>query len=133
EASYPELVEEAIGFAKPGALEKGISFFSEIKVEESVFIDEQRIFQVLSNLISNALKFTPQGGRVSLKAFVEGDRLVSEVSDDGIGIAPEDLGKLFNRFTQLDMGLTRSTGGTIGVSSQGPGKGATFRFELPLS
>lgn len=149
EVCYVSLAEKAIDYARPAALEKEIAIHSEIKVAHPVHLDGQRIFQVLSNLLSNAVKFTPEGGRISFKARLEGDRLVSEVSDDGIGIAPEDLGKLFSRFTQLDMGMTRKVGGaglglsiskgiveahggSIRASSPGLGKGSTFRFELPL-
>ncbi|HBN08236.1 MAG TPA: hypothetical protein DD435_06215, partial [Cyanobacteria bacterium UBA8530] len=147
EASYRETVEEALDFARPTALEKGLSFFSEIKVEERVFIDEQRIFQVLSNLISNAIKFTPQDGKVFVKAFVVDDRLVTEVSDDGIGIAPDSLEGVFELFAQVGTGtdgghglgiglfLVRNViemhGGRVTAASAGAGKGSCFTVALP--
>jgi signal transduction histidine kinase len=100
-------------------------------------------------LINNGIKFTGEGGRVSVCAWIEADRIVTEVTDTGKGIAPEDLPGLFVRFKQLDMSATREAGGTgLGLSitkalveahggeivacSEGRGHGTTFRFTLPL-
>ncbi|MBU6429457.1 MAG: response regulator, partial [Cyanobacteria bacterium REEB65] len=100
------------------------------------------------NLVDNAIKFTPPGGLVSVKAFLRDGKLVTEVRDNGIGIAQQDVPKLFERFTQLDMSTTRQTAGTglglsickaiveahhgqIGLESA-PGKGSTFWFSLPV-
>lgn len=111
--------------------------------------DDQRIEQVLTNLLSNAIKFTPDGGTITIKALVVGNWLRVEVMDTGAGIAPEDIGKLFQRFTQLNMTATRKVGGAglglsiskaiieahggaIGVLSEGVGKGSTFWFTLPV-
>jgi PAS domain S-box-containing protein len=110
-------------------------------------MDPQRVEQVLSNLIGNALKFTPEGGRIEVRARIEGEHLLCEVEDTGEGIAPEDLPRLFQRFGQLESG-TKKKGGTglglsisktiidahgghIGVRSQ-KGVGSTFWFTLPL-
>ena len=110
--------------------------------------DRGRLRQVLLNLLSNAIKFTTDGGRIALSARLEeAGRVRIAVSDSGIGIAPEDQGKLFQEFVQLDasasrryegtgLGLALSKrlvelhGGTIGVDSQ-LGKGSTFWFTLP--
>ncbi|MGE5706992.1 MAG: PAS domain S-box protein [Bacteroidota bacterium] len=144
---YPVLVQEAISLLEPLATEKGICISTEVP-EGLVSLDERRIRQVLTNLLSNAIKFTPPGGQIRVTAFREGDALVTEVRDTGIGIASEDLSKLFTPFKQLDMGLTRKAGGTglglsvcrgivqghggiIVVESPGLGQGATFRFTLP--
>jgi PAS domain S-box-containing protein len=110
-------------------------------------MDPQRVEQVLSNLIGNALKFTPEGGRIEVRARVEGDRLLCEVEDTGEGIAPADIPKLFQRFGQLESGIKKkggtglglsiskaiieAHGGRIGVRSQ-KGTGSTFWFTLPL-
>ena len=149
ETDYPSLVEEAVASLEPVARKKGIRIDREIRVEAPVCVDPRRMGQAISKLVSNAVKFTPEGGRVRLKAFLEGDRLITEVEDDGLGIAPEDIPSLFDPFKQVDMGLTRvaggaglslgivkaiveAHGGTITVESPGPGKGSTFRFEIPL-
>jgi PAS domain S-box-containing protein len=111
--------------------------------------DAQRVGQVLTNLISNAIKFTPEGGQIHVTARQERDHVLCEVVDTGEGIRPDDLPRLFQRFTQLDMSTTRQKGGTglglsickaiveahgghIGVRSE-LGKGSTFWFTLPFS
>lgn len=149
ETDYLSLIDEAVAFLEPAAREKEIRIAQEVQVPETVCVDARRIMQVLTNLLSNAIKFTPKGGQVWIKAYVKGDRLITEVSDNGLGILPEDIPRLFNPFMQLDMGLTRLAGGvglglsiskaiieahngTIIVESPGPLKGATFRFEIPL-
>ena len=112
-----------------------------------VTADRGRLRQVLLNLLSNAIKFTTDGGRITVSAQVAGDRVRVAVSDNGIGIAPEDQQKLFREFVQLDgsasrryegtgLGLALSKrlielqGGAIGVESQ-LGKGSTFWFTVP--
>lgn len=111
--------------------------------------DEQRVAQVLSNLVGNAIKFAPEGGRVLVSAHIDGDALRCEVTDNGPGIAREDQARLFQRFAQLDVSSTRRTGGfglglaiakslveahggRIGLDSE-VGQGATFWFTLPLA
>jgi two-component system sensor histidine kinase ResE len=108
-------------------------------------MDPQRVGQVLINLINNALKFTAAGGRVEVTLCDEGEHYRCEVRDTGTGIAPEDMPKLFRRFSQLDnaqrkggsgLGLSISKllveahEGTIGVVSK-LGEGSTFWFTLP--
>jgi PAS domain S-box-containing protein len=114
-----------------------------------VVADEERFRQVLWNLLSNALKFTPSGGHVQVSL----DRAESfariSVADDGIGIKPEFLPYVFDRFSQADSSITRFHGGLgmglsivksivelhggeVSVSSSGEGKGATFSVMLPL-
>lgn len=112
--------------------------------------DPDRVEQIVINLLDNALRYTPAGGRVRLQAWdIEGYAIVS-VKDTGIGIAPEHLKHLFERFYRVDKSRSRSSGGSgIGltiashlvyaqggemrVRSAGLGHGADFRFTLPLA
>ncbi|MNS50360.1 Alkaline phosphatase synthesis sensor protein PhoR [compost metagenome] len=107
--------------------------------------DANRIGQVLANLLSNALKFTPPEGRITVRATPTDDGLRVEVEDSGEGIRPEDRPRLFQRFSQLETGmrkggtglglsiskaLVEAHGGQIGVSAAEP-HGARFWFTLP--
>ena len=113
----------------------------------SVVVDPAKLKQILYNYVSNALKFTPEGGRVTIRATLVGDAFRIEVEDTGIGIASEDLRYLFVAFRQLDAGATKRYGGTglglaltkrlaeahggkVGVRSV-HGAGSTFWVELP--
>lgn len=122
----------------------------EVDIEPLMVVaDKQRVGQVLTNILTNAIKFTPDGGDISLRAMANEGLLRVEISDTGPGICSEDTGKLFQPFTQLDMSSTRQVGGTglglsiskalveahggeIGVTSA-LGKGSTFWFTLPLA
>ncbi|HXD22621.1 MAG TPA: ATP-binding protein, partial [Gemmatimonadaceae bacterium] len=109
--------------------------------------DEGRLAQVLYNLLGNAAKYTHPGGRIHVRALRDGDDAVIEVSDNGIGIARENLQTVFEMFTQVDSSLERSQGGlgigltlskrivelhggTIEASSDGPGQGSTLTIRL---
>jgi signal transduction histidine kinase/ActR/RegA family two-component response regulator len=111
--------------------------------------DGDRLQQVVWNLLSNAIRCTPEGGRIAVTLEAEPGRAVIRVSDDGIGIAPEVLPHIFERFRQGQGGTTRRQrglglglsivrhltelhGGTVRAESAGPGRGATFIIELPL-
>ncbi len=115
----------------------------------AVEADGQRIAQVLENLLTNALKFTPDNGRVEVRLWRDGGEVVAEVADTGIGIAPEEQRRIFERFYQVQSSSTRKYGGiglglaivrqildahgaTIELASE-PGKGSTFRFRLPVA
>jgi PAS domain S-box-containing protein len=107
--------------------------------------DADRIIQVLTNLVSNAIRYSPPGGSVIVAVDKQGTRLRFSVKDDGQGIAPEKVGKLFGKFQQLDdtgrslggtglglaisKGIVEQHGGEIGVTTA-PGEGATFWFTL---
>jgi PAS domain S-box-containing protein len=111
--------------------------------------DHDRVVQVLTNLISNAYKYTPAGGALRVEAGRRDGLLHVAVTDNGIGIPAEDVPKLFTRFFRVDSSLTREIGGTglglsivksivelhggtISVDSE-PGKGSTFDFALPIA
>ena len=111
--------------------------------------DPDRVGQVLINFISNAIKYSPEGGDVYVSADFEDDRVKVGIRDEGIGIAPEDQARLFTKFYRVDSSLTREIGGTglglsicksiiellggeVGVDSE-QGKGSTFWFTLPLA
>ncbi len=110
--------------------------------------DSTRLEQILVNLLTNAAKYTPTGGRIQLIAGVEGKEVVFRVRDNGLGILPELLPKMFNLFAQGDRSLDRTEGGlgigltlvrslaelhggTVTASSEGPGKGCEFVVRLP--
>ncbi|GAB4110588.1 MAG: ATP-binding protein [Roseiflexaceae bacterium] len=115
----------------------------------AVHADYERIREVLENLVSNAVKYSPDGGMIRIAARSDGDRAIISVSDQGIGISYEEQQKLFRRFYRVDNRLRRSTqgaglglflaravveghGGRIWVESQ-PGRGSRFSFTLPLA
>lgn len=110
-----------------------------------VHVDVQRLKQIFNNLISNALKFTPEGGTVTLSAHPQGEAVAFRVSDTGIGIPRESLSRLFESFYQVRQNqggtglglmiskqLVEAHGGAIQVSSE-LGKGTSFTFTLPAS
>ncbi|MBI3163309.1 MAG: HAMP domain-containing protein [Chloroflexi bacterium] len=132
------------------AHEKEVTLKSELAAGlPKVQADEQRITQVLFNLISNALRHTPAGGTVTTSAELRDERILVSVRDTGTGIPPEDLPHVFERFYRADRSRARSTGGsglglTIAkqiVEAHGGqiwaqswlGAGSTFTFSLPLS
>jgi len=113
-----------------------------------VVSDEGKLTQIFTNLLSNALKFTPEGGRITVGAAIEGDRLVLRVADTGIGIRREDQNVIFEKFRQVDGSATRKFGGAgLGLSivkelagllggnvwvESDVGKGSTFVVSLPV-
>ena len=145
-----EFVNAALETARPAALGKQIQLVAEVDYDAGPGLgDLGRMQQVMSNLVSNAIKFTEAGGRVAVSVRREGDEVAIDVTDSGIGIDPDFLPYVFDRFRQADsssarrhggLGLGLSIarqlvelqGGTITVSSPGQGKGATFTLHLPL-
>jgi signal transduction histidine kinase/ActR/RegA family two-component response regulator len=145
------VVRNAIETAKP-AIEARHHELAVRYAPEALYVegDAVRLGQVIANLLNNAAKFTPQGGRIEIGTRAEGGRAAISVTDSGVGFTPEDRARIFEMFVQLDatrtqaagglgLGLTlvRSLvemhGGTIDAESPGPGSGATFTVRLPLA
>ncbi|GAA6121845.1 ATP-binding protein [Acidovorax sp. FG27] len=145
------LLTQALEAAAPLVESAGHHLSVQLPAQQApVHADPTRLVQVLTNLLNNACKYTPDGGDIRLAAWVERDRVVIELSDNGMGIPPQDQKRLFQLFTQLShtgqkahgglgigLSLVRSLvemhGGTVGVRSEGLGRGSTFQVELPLA
>jgi signal transduction histidine kinase/CheY-like chemotaxis protein len=144
------LCENSTIFVKQMAFSKNIQLHTRIAQNiKQIWVDERRIRQVLINFLSNAIKFTPSGGQVTLAVELEESEIVFSVTDTGIGITPENLGKLFQPFVQIDSNLSRQYagtglglalvkrivtghGGTVSVSSTF-GEGSCFALRLPYA
>lgn len=134
-----QISEQAVSF--------NIAVSSEIQPDILIYGDETMLMRMLLNLMDNGLKYGRSGGHLSLALYRWGNRVVGEVADDGIGISPEHLGKIWERFYQVDpsrsgeggsgLGLSMvkyivtAHGGTIYAEST-PGHGSKFTFTLPL-
>ena len=144
-----KLIAEVVAITRTTAAAKKIKVQTELDAAVgSVVLDPNRFKQVAYNYVSNALKFTPDGGRVTIRTLPEGaEGFRLEVEDTGVGIQQADLGRLFVEFQQLDGGaakrhqgtglglaltrrLVEAQGGTVGVRST-PGKGSVFHAALP--
>jgi signal transduction histidine kinase/CheY-like chemotaxis protein len=146
-----KIVEAALGTVHPAAVAKRIDLRVDVDRRAGpVLGDPGRLHQVMWNLLSNAVKFTPNGGMVQVMLSRDGEDVVIRVADSGIGIAPDFLPYVFDRFRQQDASITRRHGGlglglsiarqlvelhggTIGVDSPGEQAGATFTLRLPLA
>jgi PAS domain S-box-containing protein len=143
------LAEDVIGNLESRARERKISVEKQFPDEIPTIIgDPERLKQVLMNLVGNAIKYTPEGGKVWVRISLEDGRMLTEVQDTGYGIASRDQTQLFQKFyrvrseetahiegTGLGLAIAKSIverhGGRIWVDSE-PGKGSTFSFSLPL-
>lgn len=120
--------------------------------EEPIFVnrDPLRLAQIVSNLLTNAAKYTPRGGRIGLSVSRDGAAARISVTDNGIGIPVDMLDKVFGMFTQVDRALERAAGGlgiglslvrglvemhggTVEARSAGEGKGSEFVLSLPVA
>ena len=143
----PAAIGNALSLVRERAQRRGIALASTLDPAiGTIHADERKVKQVLLNLLSNALKFTPEGGAIGVRAGVEGAFVEVAVSDTGVGISPEDQAAVFEEFRQVGaaskkvegtgLGLAISRkfvelhGGTIRVESE-LGRGATFAFTLP--
>ena len=144
-SSVHTLVDEAIAVLGPLAEARGIALAAECDAAEvSVPVDDSMILRVFSNLIGNAIKHTPSGGRIVVRAAATASEVVFTVTDTGPGIAPDHLPHIFGRFWQgrggdrdglglglaIAKGLVEAHGGRIWAESP-PGQGARFHFTVP--
>lgn len=145
-----DVVNHAVDTSRP-VIEANAHELTVMMPNDPVFLeaDETRLGQVISNLLNNAAKYSPRGGRTWLTAEVQDKHVVVSVKDTGIGIAADMLPKIFDMFTQVDRSLEKSQGGlgiglclvkrlvelhggSIEVKSEGQGKGSEFTVRLPI-
>jgi signal transduction histidine kinase/DNA-binding NarL/FixJ family response regulator len=144
------LVKEVAEANQPLAVNKQQAIRVDAPPNIVTMCDTDRIREAIDNLISNAIKYSPMGGKISVAVTHEGSDTIVRVSDEGAGLSPEDLGRLFGRFQRLSAkptagesstGLGLSIvkriidmhGGEVTAESDGPGKGATFTITLPAT
>lgn len=141
------LVTAAVEGIAPAARAKGIDVGVSVHPDDWVMADSGAVQQALTNLLTNAVKFTPEGGRIEILAAAASDRIRIAVIDDGLGIAADFLPYVFEPFRQaanqtsrqpglgLGLSITRNIveahGGAVEASSPGPGRGSTFALYLP--
>jgi CheY-like chemotaxis protein len=146
----PPVIRNAVETARPAADAKGIRLVTIVDPRTPpISGDPERLQQILWNVLSNAVKFTERGGEVQVRLERVSSHAEIVVSDTGIGISPEFLPHVFDRFRQADAGINRVRGGLglglaiarhlvelqggrIFAASEGPGMGASFRIDLPL-
>lgn len=141
-----EIVQETQDIFEETAREKEIELDATDVEPLEIHADAHRLLQVLQNLVKNAIKFTPKGGRVSIGVRDEGDRIRFEVKDTGRGLDREKINRLFQPFAQvhedqgsgghglglyISKGIVEAHAGTMEVRSAGEGKGSTFSFHIP--
>jgi signal transduction histidine kinase/CHASE3 domain sensor protein len=148
EARLDEIVRESVESSSALARSREVELVAEVDDVPPVSGDKDRLAQLVGNLVSNALKFTPPGGRVTARAFRDGGNAVMEIQDTGIGIPEAEQGRLFQRFFRsstateqaipgtglglvISKAIAEAHGGTIGVISAS-GEGTCFRVEIPL-
>jgi signal transduction histidine kinase/CheY-like chemotaxis protein len=144
------VIEAAVETVQPAARARDIEIAVEHGAPAPVSGDPGRLQQVIWNLLANAIKFTPPGGRVLVRTEAAAEGVQIAVSDNGKGISPEFLPHLFERFRQADSSTTRAHGGlglglaivrhlveahggTVAAESAGPGLGSTFYVRLPVA
>lgn len=148
--SMEGLLSSAVDTFRPVAARKKQTLQVNVPAHlQTVSVDNQKIHQVLVNLISNAVSYTPEGGHIVIEAKASGQGIEVSIVDDGIGIPPEHLPRVFERFYRVDKSRSREEGGTglglsivrhivnahhgwVSVESE-PGKGSRFSFFLPYA
>jgi histidine kinase len=146
------LVQTTVKRLTPQATAKRINLHSNLPADlPPLQADEDRITQVLVNLVANAIQYTPEGGDVTISATRQADEIHISVKDTGVGIPPEHFANLFTRFYRVDKSRSRNAGGGSGigltiakhlveahgggiwVESKGDGQGSTFTFSLKIA
>ena len=139
-----QIFEEALSLLAPLALDKAVELTFHAEPDLKINADPERLFQVLSNLIGNAIKFTPAQGKIGVAAMSNGDDIVFSVRDSGKGIAPEQLPHIFDRYwtakegnalgtglgLYISQGIIKAHGGQL-LAESTPGEGSEFRFTVP--
>jgi len=144
-----ELVEEVYDSLEQEFVKREVSFENLVSGDFKIFADRQKFFLLLRNLIDNAVKYNKRGGKVWVRAKKEGNKQILEVEDTGIGIPPEHVPFIFERFYRVDKGRSREMGGTgLGLSivkhivflhggeikvHSKPGEGSRFSIIVPLA
>ena len=142
-----ELARQAVARALPQANEAGVTLDLESQPVPAELLDRERTLQIVGNLLDNALKHTPKGGRVTVRVGASGGRVALSVEDTGPGIASEHLPRIFDRFYRVDAArargggsglglaivkqLTEAQGGTVSAASE-PGRGSAFTIAFPV-
>ena len=143
------IVRDVVASSHPAAEAKRVEITLETPQSVVIRADPNRLQQIVWNLVSNAVKFSLPDGRVEVEVDADADHVVITVRDDGIGIAPDTLPRVFERFWQADstpdrahgglgLGLAivkqiaEMHGGSVAADSPGPGRGATFTITLPV-
>jgi signal transduction histidine kinase len=145
-----KLLEECLLLVREKARNRNLDISLHTQDDLMVWADERSLKQIILNLLSNATKFTPDGGKLSVTAEKKQDELVFSVRDNGIGVKQDDQERIFNEFEQIDSGtarkyqgtglglaLTRKLvelhGGRIWIESEGEGRGSVFSFTIPCA
>lgn len=151
EICLPDLLARSTAILKEKAVQHGIRLAMHFDgIPETIVADERKLKQILYNLLANAIKFTPDGGEVWLRAEMAGECVQISVKDNGIGVDKRNLERIFNPFEQADASLSREHrgsglglplaksmvelhGGRIWAESAGKDRGATFLFTIPYN
>lgn len=139
-----QIFEEALSLLAPLAMDKSVDLTFHAEPGLKINADPERLFQVLSNLIGNAIKFTPAQGQIGVAAMSNGQDIVFSVRDSGKGIPAEQLPHIFERYwtakegnasgtglgLYISQGIIKAHGGQLLAESK-PGEGSEFRFTVP--
>jgi histidine kinase len=144
------IVERVVAQLKPQAMAQCLEMVTEHPPQILVYADSDRVAQVIVNLVGNAIRYTPDGGCITVRVNISDGLVQVEVQDTGLGIPAAALAYIFERFYRVDRSRSRNSGGSgIGLTiarhlawamggdlsavSPGPGQGSTFTFTLPLA
>ena len=144
------VIDQVLSEFSVGRAVTDVALIDDVPDDLAVAADRERIHQVVFNLVDNAVRFTPPGGEVTIRAWREDERVQIEIHDTGVGVAPEHLPRVFERFYRADPARSRDDGGGTGIglaiarsiveghggriaATSEPGRGATFTFDLPAA